>query len=100
REVDLHEVVDLNAGQLLHSLDQQVGSVPVFEGGVDLVEPVARDVHPQVPGDRQHHGPVPDRVDVHQDDGVGPLPGHDLRVPELALLACGQAGPAVAAEDQ
>ncbi|OLE35130.1 MAG: hypothetical protein AUG48_11710 [Actinobacteria bacterium 13_1_20CM_3_68_9] len=67
-EVDVDDVVDVcDAGELLDDLQGQLRS-SIRVGGVELVDPVAGDVHLQVARDRQHRDLV--RGDAEQDRGV------------------------------
>ena len=86
REVDVDDVVDVvDAGELLDDLQGQLRPA-VGVGGVELVDPVAGDVHLQVARDRQHRDLV--GGDAEQDRRVRARP--DL----LALRAL------VGAEDE
>src|SRR5690606_14679950 len=90
-EVDFEVVVDADPGLPADRLHQQVGPAERV-GGVDLVDSVAGDLHPEVARDREQLHFV--RNDLHQHDHVGAGPGE---VAELAFEVVGKVLPAVGA---
>src|SRR5690606_27272874 len=78
-EVDLHVVVDLDAEVLLDGLDHQAAAT---EGicGVDPVLSMARDVDPQIAGNRQHlhRGTAAVHPDEHDHVAAGAAEGAEV----------------------
>ena len=96
-QVDVQVVVDRDVGQREHRVRHQLGPAVLhstFERRVNLVRAVARDVHPEVPRERQHDGLAGVGIEVHEHDRVGPRgPTEVLVRSELALLTRGQTRP-------
>jgi hypothetical protein len=68
-EVDVDEVVDGNAEQLLDRLDGQLGAAQGV-GRVDLVQAEAGDVDPQVARHGEHRDAVGLRIETHDHERV------------------------------
>ncbi len=103
-EVDVEEVVDVQAGEVLDGPGDEIGAAAAhaaLERAVDLVHAVAGDGNPEVAREAQDDRLLAVRIDVDEHDRVGPLLAPEIGVgagDDLILVA--EAGPGVAAEEQ
>ena len=97
-EADLDVAVDVQVGDLLDGLDQQVRAAE-GEGGVDLVAAVARDRHVAVAGERDQRRLPAALGHVHEDDRVG-APARRVAGGVLLALGLGQPCAAVGPDEQ
>jgi hypothetical protein len=104
-QIDVQVVVDREPGEVRDGIGHQLRTAATeapLERPVDLVPAVpVRDVHPQVPRERQDDRLLEGRVGVHEHDRVGPVGAADVRVgPELVLLILRQPGTRVRAQQE